>query len=748
MVYREFDPAREPPLYQVDWAGELQHLRMTTMDTVALALAAAGYVWVVLQWFLVHPRFSWAAISLPLAVGSLGLLSLLLRPWPLPRTVAFVGGSVAIGATALLFQRSPYAPFISVAAIGAASLVSSSTAAFVAAALATGILAGAVRVLPGLWPAGFVSAAAALYWAMAAIAWLTSRDLYTVLTWALHGYETSLRTMRQVQAQTGKLNRTMRALAVANALLKRTTYDLAEARDEAEQARALKAQFAANISHELRTPLHIIVGFSQMMCTSPDSYHNVTWTPELRGDIQEVYENASHLLRLIDDVLDLSRMESVRLPVTKERVSLADLVNDAVDTASALLRGRSLALRVDIPGDLPPLFVDPTRIRQVLINLLANAARFTDSGSITVRALLHENEAEVVVADTGVGIPAEQLPHVFSEFYQVDSSLRRRHGGTGLGLAICKHFVSLHGGRIWVDSEVGHGSAFHFTLPLPGKRVVAAQVTSLPGDWHYPASKPEGVRRVVTLATPAPFAHMLERYLQRTQVLAAAGPAEAAAAARESQADAIVLAGSQREEALADELAAATADLAMPVITCALPQEQDLAEAQGFSYTLAKPFTSQQLAGTVAEAAPKAQKVLVVDDDAGVVRLAERTLKMLLPGVTVLKAYDGDRAMTLLSHKPDLVLLDLILPGTDGLGVLGHLRENPETATLPVVAITAHDFGSRAAPTGGGCIAIRRGRQFAAGEVTRWVESALLSFPARHLAPGGQETAPAPVGPG
>ncbi|NPV08508.1 MAG: hybrid sensor histidine kinase/response regulator [Anaerolineae bacterium] len=745
MVYREFALDRELPVYQVDWSHELGQLRRSTLDTVGCSLTVAGYVWTVAQWMLMHPRFSWSALVLPLGIGTLGLLTLLVRRPASLRTTVFVLGMVTVGAAALLVQRSPYAPFIPVAAVGVASLVASSAAAFVSAALATAVLGLATWLLPGLWPSSIVSAAVALYWAMAAVAWLTSRDLYTVLTWALHGYETSWRTMRQLQSQRGKLNQTMKALAVANSLLKRTAFDLAEAREEAEQARALKSQFAANISHELRTPLHIIVGFSQMMCTSPDSYRGVVWTPELRGDIQEVYDNASHLLRLIDDVLDLSRIEAVRLPVAKERVDLLSLIHDAVETASGLLRGCKVALKLELPESLPPLYADPTRIRQVLINLLNNAARFTDQGSITIRAELKREDVEVVVEDTGVGIPPDQVHSVFAEFHQVDGSLRRRHDGTGLGLAICKHFVTLHGGRIWVESEVGRGSAFHFTLPLPGKQVVPIQAAELPAGWRYPAGRPESSRRLVTLAEPAEFARLLGRYLPDAEVLAVPDVSDAEATARRAQADAVVLADGAQDGTAAKELAAATADLGLPVITCSLPLERDQAVAAGFSHCLTKPFTAEDLSRVVAGAAPRATKVLVVDDDAGVVRLAERCLRALLPGAKVLKAYDGDRAVELLEERPDLVLLDLVLPGRSGLEVLACLRTTPGMGGTPVVAITAHGFAADAAAPTEGVITIRRGRQFAAGEVTRWLETALKTFPARHLLPAEPAPEPAPA---
>ena len=735
MVYEEFAPDRQAPLYQANWAGELGQLRQSTLNTLSLVLALSAYAWVLIQGFIMHPQFFWAPMVLPLGVGLLGTLTCLLRRPLVLRCALFVGGSLAVGAAALFWQRSLVAPFVAITAVSAASLVASPAAAFVAAALASGIAVGGALALPGHWPTGVLATAVALYWTIAFLAWLTSRNLYTVLIWALHGYESSWKAMRELQVQRGKLNRTMKALADANALLKRTTYDLAAAREEAERARQLKSQFAANISHELRTPLHLIVGFSQMMYASPESYKGVRWTPELRADIQEIQESAQHLLQLIDDVLDLSSIDAARLPISKERTSLAALLQDAVDTARSLLRGRDLYLRLELPANLPDVYADPTRIRQVLLNLLNNALRFTEQGGITVRALVKADEVEVVVEDTGIGMAAEQLQEVFTEFHQVDASIRRKYGGTGLGLAICKHFVSLHNGRIWAESQIGEGSAFHFTLPLPSSQVVPSQRSQLPTGWRYPAEKPKTPRRLVTLAEPAEFARLLRRYLPDAEVLEGDGAEEAARLARRVQADAVVISADSSSVAIEDTLVRASSDLLLPVIACSLPLERHLALAEGFTHCLMKPFLAEQLLLTIQQAAPQARKVLVVDDDPGVVRLIEHALRTTEPTPEVLAAYDGLEAISLLDEQPDIVLLDLILPRANGLEVLRELKSRPWGKAVPAVAITAYGFEQDVASLGQGFISIRRGKHFTASELTRWLDTTLQVLPARHLVP-------------
>lgn len=744
MVYEEFAPVREHPHYKADWAGEFADLRHSGLQAVGFVLAVLGYTWALIQALAMHPAFAFAPISLPVVIGLLGLALLVVRRPTWLRSALYIGGTLAAGAVALWWQQSLGAPFVLVMVTVASTLVGPPGLVFgVAGASSLLLLAASHEV--GAWPLDVVVTALAMYWGAAGVAWFTSRNLYTVLAWALRSYEDSWHTAVELQDERGRLNRTMRALSEANALLKRTTYDLAEAREEAERARQLKGQFAANISHELRTPLHLIVGFSQMMYTSPGSYEGVRWTPELRGDVQEIYESAQHLLRLIDDVLDLSQVEASRLPLAKEKVALAPLVRDSVETARSLLRDRGLYLRVEMPESIPSLYADPTRIRQVLLNLLTNAARFTESGGITVRVQVREEEVQVSVEDTGVGIPAEQLQDIFGEFHQVDTSLRRRYGGTGLGLAICREFVSLHDGRIWAESEVGKGSVFHFTLPLPSAAVVRRQRPQVASGWRYPASRPQAPRRLVTLAQPPQFQRLLTRYLDGSEVVAVDRPEELAGAVRQAQADAVVLpAGSLDQEAL-EELARECRPQLVPVVAFSLPLEEHLALAEGFSHCLMKPFSNEGLLRTLQEAAPDARRVLVVDDDPGVVRLVERYLSTAPRPVEILAAYDGEEALTLLDRAPDVLLLDLMLPKVNGLEVLQALRARPGGKQVPVVAITAYSFTRDVAALGQGEMVVRRGEHFNALEMTRWLETVLQAMPARHLTPGGPVSEPAPV---
>src|SRR5258708_3741999 len=233
-------------------------------------------------------------------------------------------------------------------------------------------------------------------------------------------------------------------------------------------------------------------------------------------DLNIAYRNARHLQTLINDVLDLARLESAQMSAIPEETDPADLLNEAVNTARSLVELRGLELSVEIGPDLPGLWIDATRMRQVLFNVLNNAVRFTESGVITTS--VHKVDTDVVfsVKDTGVGIAAKDLPRLFREFEQLDGSMRRRHGGAGLGLAISRRFVELHGGHIWVESEAGVGSSFSFSIPISRRPVHVETVPSIAGaESAGPLAEP--VMLVLTRSPSA--ATLLSRHVERCRTL-------------------------------------------------------------------------------------------------------------------------------------------------------------------------------------------------------------------------------------
>src|SRR5258708_4116733 len=277
-------------------------------------------------------------------------------------------------------------------------------------------------------------------------------NLYEALemAWGYQNY--AMQQMLEAREHRANLMQTTKALNEAHQDLERTNTQLYHAREAAEVARRLKAQFAANVSHELRTPINLIVGFTETIVVSPEAY-GVPLPPVYWADMNTIYRSAKHLQSLINDVLDVSQIEAGQMAVVKEDINPLQVILEALSLARDLIESKGLAFNVQVPDSLPTMLLDRTRIRQVLLNLLSNASRFTDRGSITVSASLEVRQLRIEVSDTGIGIPAKDLNRVFEEFHQVEASLSRRQGGSGLGLTLCKQFVELHGGRIWARSE-------------------------------------------------------------------------------------------------------------------------------------------------------------------------------------------------------------------------------------------------------------------------------------------------------
>jgi signal transduction histidine kinase len=228
------------------------------------------------------------------------------------------------------------------------------------------------------------------------------------------------------------------------------------------RASQAKSEFLANMSHELRTPMNAILGFTEMILD--DIYGEVP--PDVRGPVQDVRTCGQQLLRLINDVLDLSKIEAGRMELSLTDYSVQEVVETARTSLRSLAAEKGLEFTADVQPDVPIAYGDGKRITQCLINLVGNALKFTKQGRVAISARLEGDHVVYSVADTGIGIPADQLDHIFGEFRQVDASISREFGGTGLGLSITKTFVELHGGRIWVESEPGRGSTFHFAIPL------------------------------------------------------------------------------------------------------------------------------------------------------------------------------------------------------------------------------------------------------------------------------------------
>jgi signal transduction histidine kinase/HAMP domain-containing protein len=266
--------------------------------------------------------------------------------------------------------------------------------------------------------------------------------------------------------------RTLRTVARLVSVAKENADLVGELRDnnfQLERANRLKSEFLANVSHELRTPMNAIIGYSKLMLDGLDGELNA----QQEADLQRVTTAADNLLGLINGLLDLSKIEAGRMEINVEEVDVHPIVEDVVALVRPQSDAKDLRVVADLPADLPTILADRARFRQVLVNLMSNAVKFTDQGSVTVSASSAEGWVTVSVADSGIGISKEAQAYIFDEFRQADASTTRRYGGTGLGLAISKRLVALHGGRIWVESGAAGGSVFSFTMPVHVRTPVA-----------------------------------------------------------------------------------------------------------------------------------------------------------------------------------------------------------------------------------------------------------------------------------
>jgi signal transduction histidine kinase/DNA-binding response OmpR family regulator len=525
--------------------------------------------------------------------------------------------------------------------------------------------------------------------------WLSSRRLYTALDWALCMMRESRKNAREARERRAEVRRILGSLEEACVRLEKANQALILAREAAEKAYQFKADFVANVSHELRTPLNLIVGFSEMMATAPESYRGVVLPSEYRGDILAVYRSACHLSELINDVLDLAQIEGGRLPLSREPTDLAEVVREAVNMVRGLAEAKGLRLEVDLPESLPPMFLDRTRIRQVLLNLLSNATRFTDSGSVRVHVSLMENEARVMVEDSGRGIAPDKLVQAFQAFSQLDEDLARR--GAGLGLALSKRFVELHGGTMVIESVLGRGTKVVFSLPLPEESsyqpLVLVKSAQAPGHDQQP--------RVLVLHDDRRVLSLLRRHIEGFQFVMADSVASAVGLIAEMTPVAMIIEAGWAER-WAEVASKADLQANLPVLTIPLLNLRAYGLTLGADDYLAKPITREDLATALDRLPRRPRTVLIIDDDRQFLRLLARLLTASDPALRVLEASGANEGLGLArAHRPDLILLDMKMPEVSGQDFLEERKAHESLAATPVIIMSAHATEGQTATTKG-----------------------------------------------
>jgi PAS domain S-box-containing protein len=443
----------------------------------------------------------------------------------------------------------------------------------------------------------------------------------------------------------------------------------------------LKSQFLANMSHELRTPLNSIIGFSRVILKGIDG----PVSEMQQQDLTAIYNSGQHLLGLINDILDLARIEAGKMELNFEEVNLSDMTTSVMSTAKGLVKEKPIQLIQRIPANMPTVRGDAMRVRQILLNLISNASKFTDTGSITVETVVQKGplgrlEALINVIDTGPGISPEDQKKLFQAFSQVDGSATRKSGGTGLGLSICANLVQLHAGRIGVTSEVGTGSTFWFTLPL----------------YHQPEDEiPEGKKVVLAIDDDPQVIGLYERYLtpQGYYVLPLTDPSKAKEQVLKVKPFAItldIMMPNKDGWSVLTELKSDPATRDFPVIICSILEQADKGFSLGAADYLVKPILEEDLVraldrlnknGTIHE-------VLVIDDDPNDLRLIEKILNQHSQYKPIL-AVGGRKGWQAINTKPPhAIILDLFMPEMDGFSILEKLHETPTLCDIPVLVVS------------------------------------------------------------
>ena len=476
------------------------------------------------------------------------------------------------------------------------------------------------------------------------------------------------------------------ALGENNRLLR----ELEEKSKQLEIASRHKSEFLANMSHELRTPLNAIIGFSDVLLERMFGELN-----EKQADyLQDILSSGRHLLDLINDILDISKVEAGRMELERTSFSLAELLEGGLRMIHERAGRHSITLNLAVEPSLGLIEADERMVKQVVVNLLSNAVKFTpDRGRIDVSAQRMDGEVRVAVRDTGIGIAPEDQTRIFDEFQQARHKGTQAPEGTGLGLTLSKKFVELQGGRIWVNSQVGVGSTFTFTIPY----------------WQAPAAPVEAIRGPARGATTGPTVLLVEDDARSIELLTlyltaadfgvsvARDGEEGLAMARRLRPAAIILDIRLPRLDGWDFLAQAKTDpdlAGIPVVIVSVLDERGKGFALGASGYLVKPASREDLLATLRRLtlAPKTveapPKVLVIDDDPLAVELVEAVLCPL--GYTVVKAMGGEDGVALAEQAgPQLIILDLLMPGLDGFAVVERLRAGPATAAIPIVILTS-----------------------------------------------------------
>jgi len=467
--------------------------------------------------------------------------------------------------------------------------------------------------------------------------------------------------------------------------------ELEEASRRIQEADRLKSQFLANMSHELRTPMNSIIGFSEILI---ERLHG-TIDPKHVVFLRHILTSGQHLLGIINDILDLSKIEAGKMEVFAEKFDVRPVIESVCTVMRGMAKTKMPTFVIEADDALPPIETDLAKFKQILYNLLSNAMKFSPAGSpITIGAMHVDETITISVRDQGIGIDPKNHDVIFEEFRQIDGSERRQFGGTGLGLALVRKFVQLQGGWVRVDSAPGNGSTFSFTLPIHSRAAVVSRIPEL-------VPSEQRAERVLVVEDDAHAYDLIATALNSAGYLSvrARHGDEALRLAREARPIAVtldlVLPGIDGWEVLKTlKSDAATRDI--PVVIISRVDERDLGVALGADDYFVKPVDRDRLLNRVRQLTTSDQsktRLLLIDDDTSLHELLDEELTRL--GYTIESAFNGETGFAAAkANTPDVIILDLMMPGMSGFEVAGLLKDHPSTARIPILVLTSKEISA------------------------------------------------------
>lgn len=705
--------------------GNLAYLQEESVVIVAVLASVIGYVWLwINMWPITGERLpisSWLGGSVLFVGAVLGYGWRQRRPHLAAYILAF---SLLLGTTcAILSFNNPALIYLFILPIVFAGVLLSQRGIFLIAAL-VGLIVLTVQLSRN---SGELMLPLVVLFCLTVTSWLSGRNLHTTLDWFGQAYRSAYQNEQIARQHEAELRLALQSLDEMASRLERANYTLTLERNHAQEARRLKQQFAQTISHELRTPLNIVLAFADLMAQSPEYYGMPLPAPYMR-DLSIIHRNAQHLQMLVNDVLDLARIEVAQMTIVPEESNPADLIQDAVQTVRSLVEMHGLSLNVQVAADLPTLWVDTTRIRQVLFNLLNNAARFTESGSITVQVARQAEEVVFSIKDTGAGIAPEDIPRLFVEFQQLDSGTHRTHNGAGLGLAISRRFVELHNGRIWAESTLGQGSTFSFSLPITTERVRIPLETSEWTTTNTIAAPDKDQRTVIVITRSPSAATLLSRYLSGCQTIVVQTFEDARQMIQRVQPQCLVI-DTAHDELVAETFQTLAKSWGLhnsPLIACPLPGEDLMRQQLGIDGYLVKPVSAQTIQDILRQFSHEITCILVIDDNHDFTLLLTRLLNRPLHPYKVVSAHSAAEGLALLAyHRPDLIFLDLQLPDVNGIQLIEKIRAQPDSTHIPIVVVTGEDKVERDGILTGKPLMLIRENGVTPGDAIHIIQSAL-----------------------